>query len=255
MSWSHEFWLVFFFVVGGLVLGFLLYYFVVFRMVPIRPHSDRDARDKIEAQEILNKQIQAKRDQELDDSSPRPDRSLAEKDKAKVKAAVEKQLEKLLQPEYAIAQNCITQKTYEDLKSTADGYSATALGLIFSLALLVYALRVETYVGRGLANGIGWCLFFATAALFIIALGSRDMFFDSVRNLILVGIEVKYDASLKSTKAASDAVIKSAKDKAKSKAAGDSLQKAIQAELKNATFSVKGLKVDLVADPSEDPTS
>ena len=80
------------------------------------------------------------------------------------------------------------------------------------------------------------------------------MFFDAVRNLILVGIEAKYDASYKSTKAASDAVIKAAKDKKQSKAAEGDLHKAIQAELKNATFSVKGLIVDLVTPSSKEAT-
>ena len=69
MDWSVEFWIVFMYVVAGLALGFVLYYFVFFRMVPVRPNPDEDACKKIAKQEILNKQIQAKKDRGLDDES------------------------------------------------------------------------------------------------------------------------------------------------------------------------------------------
>lgn len=230
--------------VAGLIVGFVLYYFLIFKLVPVRPKSDEDAFKKMELQELLNERIQTKKDQNLDDSAPLPTLSLTEDDKKRVKKQVDKLLDKLLQPEYAIAQNCIPQTTYNDLKSTYDGYSDTALGLVFALSLLAYALELAPATADQFI-GIRVIQFFATAALFIVALGSRDMFWADVRNNILVGIELKFDASIKSTQAAADAVIKSAKDDAKSKASDKKLKEAIEAELKDAVFSFKGLKVGL----------
>lgn len=231
----------------GLAVGFFLYYFLIFRWVPAaRLKSDEDAFKKMEAQELLNKEIQAKKDQNLDDSAPLPASTLTDVDQKRVKG----QLVKLLQPVYAIAQNCIAQTTYDGLKSTYDGYSDTALGLVFAFSLLSYALEMAPATA-GLFIGIRIIQFLFTAALFIVALGSRDIFWAMVRNNILVGIEMKYDASIKATQAAADAVIKGAKDDAKSKASEKKLKEAIEAELKDAVFSFKGLKVGLEPPPAK----
>ena len=227
--------------VAGLATGFVVYFFLIFRWVPpARLKSDEDALKKMEAQELLNKEIQAKKDQNLDDSAPLPISTLTHADTVRVK----KQLTKLLQPEYAIAQNCIPQTTYDGLRSTYDGYSDTALGLVFALSLLAYALELAPATSD-LLIGIRIIQFLVTGGLFIVALGSRDIFWAMIRNSILAGIESKFDASIKSTQAAADAVIKSAKDEAKSKADDKKLKEAIEAELKDAVFSFKGLKVGL----------
>ena len=226
---------------AGLAVGFFLYYFLIFRWVPpARMKSDHDALKKMEGQELLNKEIQAKKDQNLDDSAPLPTSTLTEAEKERVKG----QLAKLLQPQYAIAQNCIAQTTYDGLKSTYDGYSDTALGLVFAFSLLAYALEMAPATAR-LFIGIRIIQFLITAALFIVALGSRDIFWAMIRNSILVGIEMKYDVSIKATQAAADAVIKGAKDDAKSKASAKMLKEAIEPELTDAVFSFKGLKVSL----------
>lgn len=246
MNWLSQLGWIIAGTIAGLAAGFVLYYFPIHRWVPARQISDRDALKKMEAQELLNKEIQAKNDQDLDDSARLPTLILTDDEKERVK----KQLAKLLQPEYAIAQNCIAQATYDNLKTTYDGRSDTALGLVFGLSLLAYALELAPAASH-LSTLIGIFQFCIASALFIAALSSRDIFWAKVRNTILAGIEMKFDASYKATKAASDAVIKSANDDAKSKASEKKLREAIEAELRDAVFSFKGLKVGLEPPPAK----
>jgi hypothetical protein len=251
MDWFVKVVILFFVVSAGLLLGGLLYFWALSKYVPILPKPADCALDIIRKQALLNKRIQKKNDKDLPDETPLRGLTLSKEDLESAQAEAKGQLHKLLQPEYAIAAGYFTQTTYDDLKSTWNSYSDTALGLIFALALLTFSLIVAPYIGSALACWIVGGLFLATALLFIIALGARDMFFAQVHNDLLAAIQIKYIASYQALDAAAKATIKAARDKKKAKAAEKDLQKAIQAEFKNATLSVKGLVVDLIK-PEDD---
>jgi len=165
---------------------------------------------------------------------------------------------RLLDPEFAIGQQLLTRDEYLAFRNGYVAQSELSIGLIFPLALVIFAFAVDPHI---YARNNPWVLTFlivATAALFMLAIERRQKYKIELKSLLLGRWEKQAKADKEAKQAKKDAEDKKKADEKKTtddkKKVDDTaaaLRKILKEELDKLNLSVKPIVVEVHTHPAE----